>query len=296
MKIALLARNHRLYSHKRLQQAAQDRGHELDMIDTLSCYLSLASGNSQVFVNGEPLNEYDAVIPRIGASATVYGRAVLRQFQTRGVWALNRSEGIGCAADKLQTMQVLARAGVKLPLTTFAHDPKHARQVLQAAGGAPVIIKLLEGSLGMGVILAETERTAISIIKAFTGARVNILIQRYVKESGGSDVRALVIGNRVVASMMRAPAKGEFRSNLHRGGHAQQVELSPAEAEMSVQAAKAVGLNVCGVDLLRSNDGPLVLEVNSSPGLEGIETHTGIDIAGAIIEFVETNFNSQANG
>ncbi|MGB7184001.1 MAG: 30S ribosomal protein S6--L-glutamate ligase [Burkholderiaceae bacterium] len=286
MKFALLARVHRLYSHQRLKQAAIERGHEFDMIDTLGCYLSLRDGRADVHALGQPPSHYDAVIPRIGASALTYGLAVVRQFQAEGVTVLNRSGGIAAAGDKLHSMQKLAREGVDMPLTTFAQDPNQAQAVLDTVGGAPVIIKLLEGSLGMGVILAETNATAISIIRAFRGANVNILVQQFVAESAGTDIRALVVGDEVVAAMKRTGLKGEFRSNLHRGGSAESVDLSAEETAAAIRAARTIGLRVGGVDMLRSNRGPVVLEVNATPGIEGIEKATGIDVAGKIIELL----------
>ncbi len=289
MKIALLAENHKLYSHKRLQEAAEARGHELDMIRTLRCYMNIASRRPEIYYNGEKLEHYDAVIPRIGASVTFYGTAVLRQFEMMGVYPLNESVGIGRSRDKLRSMQLLARDGIGLPVTTFAHDPKQTDEVLKLAGGAPTVIKLLEGTQGIGVVLADTDRSAKSVIEAFRGAGVNILIQEFIKEAGGADIRAFVVGGKVIAAMKRTGAEGEFRSNLHRGGSAQLVKLSPEERSTAVRSAKSMGLNVCGVDMLRANHGPVVMEVNSSPGLEGIEEATGKDIAGIIIEFLEKN-------
>lgn len=289
MKIALLAQNHELYSHKRLKEAAEMRGHELDMIKTLRCSMNIAARRPEIYYNGNKLPKYDAVIPRIGASITFYGLAVLRQFEMQGVYPLNESVAIGRSRDKLRSMQLLARDGISLPVTTFAHDPKQTDEVLQLAGGAPLVVKLLEGTQGIGVVLADTDRSAKSVIEAFRGAGVNILVQEFIKEAGGTDIRALVVGGKVVAAMKRTGAPGEFRSNLHRGGSAEVVRLSPEERSTAVRAAKSMGLNVCGVDMLRSNHGAVVMEVNSSPGLEGVEKATGKDIAGAIIEFLEKN-------
>lgn len=289
MKIAMLARNANLYSHQRLKEAAEARGHSLDIINTLRCYMNIASRRPEIYYNGQKLEGYDAVIPRIGASVTFYGTAVLRQFEMMGVYPLNELVGIGRSRDKLRSMQLLARDGIGLPVTTFAHDPKQTEEVLKLAGGAPLVIKLLEGTQGIGVVLADTDRSAKSVIEAFRGADVNILVQEFIKEAGGTDIRALVVGNKVVAAMKRSGAEGEFRSNLHRGGSAQVIKLSPEERSTAIRAAKSMGLNVCGVDMLRSNHGPVVMEVNSSPGLEGVEKATGIDIAGAIIEFIEKN-------
>jgi ribosomal protein S6--L-glutamate ligase len=289
MKLAMLARNPTLYSHRRLKEAAEERGHTLDIINTLRCYMNIASRRPEVYYNGEKLPLYDAVIPRIGASVTFYGLAVLRQFEMMGVYPLNESVGIGRSRDKLRSMQLLARDGIGLPVTTFAHDPKQTEEVIRLAGGAPVVVKLLEGTQGIGVVLADTERSAKSVIEAFRGADVNIMVQEFIKEAGGTDIRALVVGGKVVAAMKRTGAEGEFRSNLHRGGSAMSIKISPEERATAIRAAKSMGLNVCGVDMLRSNHGPVVMEVNSSPGLEGVENATGIDIAGKIIEFIEKN-------
>jgi len=287
MKIAMLARNAELYSHRRLKEAAEVRGHQLDIINTLRCYMNIASRRPEVYYNGEKLVGYDAVIPRIGASITFYGMAVLRQFEMQGVYPLNESVAIGRSRDKLRSMQLLARDGIGLPVTTFAHDPKQTEEVLELAGGAPVVIKLLEGTQGIGVVLADTKRSAKSVVEAFRGAGVNILLQEFIKEAGGTDIRAIVVGGKVVAAMKRTGVEGDFRSNLHRGGSAELIKLSPEERSTAIRSAKAMGLNVCGVDMLRANHGPVVMEVNSSPGLEGVEKATGLDIAGKIIEYIE---------
>ncbi|WP_353049786.1 30S ribosomal protein S6--L-glutamate ligase [Lutimaribacter degradans] len=289
MKIAMLTRNPRLYSHKRLVEAAEERGHTLDMINTLRCSMNIASRRPEIYYDGAKLPKYDAVIPRIGASITFYGLAVLRQFEMQGTYPLNESVAIGRSRDKLRSMQLLARDGIGLPVTTFAHDPKKAEEVMSLAGGTPVVIKLLEGTQGIGVVLADTNRSAKSVIEAFRGAGVNILVQEFIKEAGGTDIRAFVIGGKVVAAMKRTGAEGEFRSNLHRGGSAASIKITPEERSTAVRAAKSMGLNVCGVDMLRSNHGPVVMEVNSSPGLEGVEKATGKDIAGMIIDFIGKN-------
>ncbi len=294
MKIAMLARNAELYTHKRLKEAAEEREHRLDIINTLRCYMNIASRRPEVYYNGEKLEGYDAVIPRIGASVTFYGMAVLRQFEMQGVYPLNESVAIGRSRDKLRSMQLLARDGIGLPVTTFAHDPKQTEEVLELAGGAPVVIKLLEGTQGIGVVLADTKRSAKSVVEAFRGAGINILLQEFIKEAGGTDIRAIVVGKRVVAAMKRTGAAGDFRSNLHRGGSAELIKLSPEERSTALRAAKSMGLNVCGVDMLRSNHGPVVMEVNSSPGLEGVEKATGLDIAGKIIEYIEKNAKPNA--
>jgi ribosomal protein S6--L-glutamate ligase len=287
MKIAMMARNAGLYSHRRLVEAAEARGHEIKVIDTLRCYMNIASRRPEIYYNGEKLEGFDAVIPRIGASITFYGLAVLRQFEMMGVYPLNESVAIGRSRDKLRSMQLLARDGIGLPVTTFAHDPRQTEEVLKLAGDAPLVIKLLEGTQGLGVVLADTNRSAKSVIEAFRATNTNILIQEFIKEAGGTDIRALVIGGKVVAAMKRTGAEGEFRSNLHRGGSAKVVKLTPEERSTAVRAAKSMGLAVCGVDMLRANHGAVVMEVNSSPGLEGVEKATGIDIAGKIVEHLE---------
>ncbi len=287
MKIALLCRNENLYSHKRLVEAAEKRGHEIDVIDHLRCYINITSNRPTIRYRGEVLPKYDAVIPRIGASVTFYGTAVLRQFEMMGVYPLNESVAISRSRDKLRSMQLLARKGVGLPVTVFAHKTSRAEEIIEMAGGAPVIIKLLEGTQGIGVVLGETQKAAESIIQAFGGVNTNILVQQFIKEAGGSDLRCFVIGDKVVAAMMRTGKEGDFRSNLHRGGTAEMVKITPTERLTAVTAAKAMGLRVCGVDLLRANHGPVVMEVNSSPGLEGLENATGKDVAGMIIDFME---------
>ena len=289
MKIAMMARNPNLYSHKRLVEAAAERGHRMDIINTLQCYMNITSHRPELRYKGEKLTGYDAVIPRIGASITFYGLAVLRQFEMMGVYPLNESVAIGRSRDKLRSLQLLARDGIGLPVTGFANSAKFADDVIKIAGGAPVVIKLLEGTQGIGVVLGETHNSAKSVIEAFGGAKINILVQEFIKEAGGMDIRCLVVGDKVVASMKRQGAEGDFRSNLHRGGSAQTIKITPEERSTAVRSAKAMGLNVCGVDMLRSNHGSVVMEVNSSPGLEGVEKATGIDIAGKIIEFLEKN-------
>ncbi|MBQ0771173.1 MAG: 30S ribosomal protein S6--L-glutamate ligase [Sphingomonadales bacterium] len=289
MKIAMLARNPNLYSHKRLVEAAEHRGHTLDILNTTRCTVHIASHRPTITYNGDKLEGYEAVIPRIGASITNYGTAVLRQFEMAGVWPLNESVAIGRSRDKLRSMQIFAKYGLGLPLTAYANDPKQAEEIIRAVNGPPVVIKLLEGTQGIGVVLAETMSSAKSVIEAFRGANVNILVQEFIKEAGGTDIRALVVGGKVVAAMKRTGAADDFRSNLHRGGSAQIVKITPEERLTALRAAKHMGLNVCGVDMLRSNHGPVIMEVNSSPGLEGIENATGKDVAGQIIEFIEKN-------
>lgn len=287
MKLAMLARNPELYSHQRIVAAARARGHEIDIVDTLKCYMNIASHRPEVRYKGRSLEGYDAVIPRIGASVTFYGLAVLRQFEMMGVYPLNESVAIGRSRDKLRCLQLLSRKGIGLPVTAFAHATSQPDDLIDMVGGTPLVIKLLEGTQGIGVVLAETRSSAKSMIEAFGGVEANILVQEFIKEAGGADIRAFVIGGKVVASMLRQGAPEEFRSNLHRGGKAQEVKITPEERSTAVRAAKTMGLNVCGVDMLRSNHGPVVMEVNSTPGLEGIELATGKDIAGMIIEFLE---------
>jgi len=289
MKIALLSRNRTLYSTRRLIEAARQRGHEVRVLDVLRCYMNVTSLRPEIHYKGETLTDFDAVIPRIGASVTFYGTAVLRQFEMMGVYPLNESVAITRARDKLRALQLLARKGIGLPVTGFAESPDDVQDLIKMVGGAPVVIKLLEGTQGIGVVLAETQQAAESVIEAFMGMRANILVQEFIKEARGADLRCFVIGDRVVAAMKRQAKEGEFRSNIHRGGSASLIRITPQERETAVRAAKIIGLNVAGVDILRSSHGPLVLEVNSTPGLEGIETATGKDIATMIIQFMEKN-------
>ncbi|WP_019895382.1 30S ribosomal protein S6--L-glutamate ligase [Hydrogenovibrio halophilus] len=289
MNIAILSRNAELYSTRRLIEAAKERGHEVKVVDALRCYMNITANSPKVHYKGEVLDGFDAIIPRIGASVTFYGTAVLRQFEMMGVYPLNESVAISRSRDKLRSLQLLSRRGVGLPVTGFAHSPDDVDDLLQTVGGAPVVIKLLEGTQGKGVVLAETHSAAESVIEAFQGLKANILVQEFIKEAKGADLRCFVIGGKVVASMKRQAKEGEFRSNLHQGGSATLIRITPEERATAVRAAKIMGLNVCGVDLLRSNHGPVVMEVNSSPGIEGIETATGKDIAGQIITFIEKN-------
>lgn len=290
MRIALLSRSTtRLYSNKRLVEAARERGHEIEIVHTLKCYMDIASNDPSVHLNGKELPFYDAVIPRIGASITFYGCAVLRQFEVMGTYPLNESVAITRSRDKLRSLQLLARAGVGLPLTGFAHSTKNTKDLIELVNGTPLVIKMLEGTQGKGVVLAETYKAAETIIDAFRQLNANFLVQEFIKEAKGSDIRCLVIGGKVVAAMMRTAKEGEFRSNLHRGGTAKIVKLNPIERTTAIRSAKKMGLNVAGVDLLRSSHGPVVMEVNSSPGLEGIEQATGKDVAGLIIKYLEDN-------
>lgn len=299
MKIAILSRNKKLYSTKRLVEAAQQRGHEVDVIDTLHCYMDITSNKPAVRFKGKELPKYDAVIPRIGASVTFYGTAVVRQFEMMGTFSVNESVAISRSRDKLRSMQLLSRKGIGLPRTGFARQPDNIKDLIKNVGGAPVVIKLLEGTQGIGVVLGETEKAAESIIEAFMGLDANILVQEFIKEAGGADLRCFVVGDQVVAAMKRQGAEGEFRSNLHRGGSAQLITLSAEEEKTALAAAKAMGLGVCGVDILQSNNGAVVMEVNSSPGLEGIENASEQDIAGMIIEYIEKNaapFKTETQG
>jgi len=287
LKIAVLSRNTRLYSTKRLVEAGLKRGHDLYVIDPLRCYMNISVHNPEIHYKGRKLEDFDAVIPRIGQSVTFYATAVLRQFEMIGVFSLNESVAISRARDKLRSLQLLARKGIGMPVTGFAHSPDDTDDLLAIVGDVPLIIKLTEGSQGQGVVLAETRHAAESVIDAFRGLDAHFLVQEFIKESRGTDIRCFVIGNKVVASMKRKARKGEFRANLHRGGTAEALSITPAERDMAVKAAKIMGLNVAGVDLIRSTKGSLVLEVNSSPGLEGIEAATQKNIAGEIIAFIE---------
>jgi ribosomal protein S6--L-glutamate ligase len=289
MKIALLARNPHLYTHRRICEAARALGHEIEVLNTLRVSINITSKRPALYYRKRRLEDFNAVIPRIGASITLYGLAVLRQFEVMGVYPLNESVAIGRSRDKLRCLQLLARRGIGLPVTAYTNDPKQAEDIVDLVGGPPVVIKLLEGTQGIGVVLGETVKSAKSVIEAFRGADVNILVQQFIEEAAGADIRALVIGEKVVAAMQRQGPPGEFRSNLHRGGIGEKVRITPQERAMAVKAARTLGLNVCGVDMIRSKTGPLVMEVNSSPGIEGLEKATGIDVAGLMIEFLERN-------
>ena len=289
MRIAILSRNAKLYSTRRLVEAVEQRGHDVVVLDHLKCYMDIASHNPAVHYRGAELDYFDAVIPRIGASVTFYGSAVVRQFEMMGTYCLNESVAITRSRDKLRSLQILARAGIGLPVTAFANSTDSTADLIEIVGGAPLVVKLLESTQGKGVVLCETRSAAEAIIEAFRGLKANFLVQEYIKEAGGADVRCFVIGNKVVAAMKRQAAAGEFRSNLHRGGSASLIRLTPEERSTAVRAAQRMGLNVSGVDILRSNHGPVVLEVNSSPGLEGIEDATGRDVAGLIVKFIENN-------
>ena len=289
MKIAILSKSPNIHSTKRLVQAATQRGHEVRVVDHVRCFMDITSDRPSLHYQDEEFaaEHFDAVIPRIGASVTFYGTAVVRQFEMMGVYSVNESVAITRSRDKLRSLQLLSRRGVGIPVTAFARSPDDVPGLIREVGGAPLVIKLLEGTQGIGVVLAETRTAAKSVIQGFMGLSANILVQEYIKEAGGSDIRCFVVGGKVIAAMQRTAPEGEFRSNLHRGGSASLVKLTPKERRTAVNAAKIMGLNVCGVDLLRSNRGPLVMEVNSSPGIGGIEAATGKDVANLIIEFIE---------
>ena len=289
MKIGILSTNKNLYSTRRLVEAGVERGHEMPVINHKRAYMNITSHNPSIHIKGDNISGIDAIIPRIGASVSFYGTAVVRQFEMMGVYSVNESVAITRSRDKLRAVQLLSRRGIGLPVTGFANSPDDTEDLLQFVGGAPVVIKLLEGTQGVGVVLAETKKAAESVIEAFSGLKANFMVQEFIKEAGGSDIRCLVVGDKVVAAMKRQGKEGEFRSNLHRGGSAKLIKITPEERSTAVRSAKVMGLNVAGVDLLRSNHGPVVMEVNSSPGLEGIEKATNKDVAGLIIEFIEKN-------
>lgn len=291
MKLAILSRNKKLYSTNSLYEAAVARGHEVRVIDYVKCHMEITSLRPSIYLGEEKLTGFDAIIPRIGATYTFFGCAVVRQFEMMNVYSINESVAISRSRDKLRSLQLLARKGIGLPVTTFAHDPRATGQLVKQVGGAPVVIKLLEGTQGVGVVLAETTKAAESVIEAFRGLNANILAQEFIKEAGGADLRCFVVGGKVVAAIKRQGKEGEFRSNLHRGGSASVIKITPEERSTAARAAKIMGLNVAGVDLLRSNHGPVVMEVNSSPGLEGIETATGKDVAGMIIKLIENQIS-----
>jgi len=297
MKIAILSRKHNLYSTRRLVEASLARGHQADTIDTMRCYMNITSSQPTIHYKGKELENYDAVIPRVGASVTFYGAAVIRQLEMMGVFCVNDSVAITRARDKLRSLQLLSKKGIGLPSTGFAHSLDEIQDLIKMVGGPPLVIKFLEGTQGIGVILVETAKAARSVLEAFLGLKVNIMVQEYIKEAGGADIRCLVVGNKVVAAMQRqAKSPEEFRSNLHRGGVAKPVEITEEERSMAIRATQIIGLNVAGVDIVQSNNGPLIMEVNASPGLEGIEKITGIDVASEIIKFIETGIDNSGKG
>jgi len=287
MKIAILSRKASLYSTTRLVEAAKKRGHEVKVIDHLRCYMNITSHSPSIHYKGKELEKFDAIIPRIGASVTFYGSAIVRQFEMMGVYSANESVSIHRSRDKLRSLQLLARKGIGLPVTSFGHSPDDIEDLIKVVGGPPLIVKLIEGTQGVGVVLCETYQAAKSVIQSFRNLQAHFLVQEYIEESRGSDIRCFVIGSKVVGAVMRKGQEGEFRSNLHRGGAACAVKITPEERASAVEAAQTLGLNIAGVDILRSNHGPVVIEVNSSPGLKGIETVTKLDIASMIIEFIE---------
>lgn len=287
MKIAILSRNKKLYSTRRLVEAAESLGHTVEVLDYLHCYMNVTSSNPSIHYKGEDLGMFDAIIPRIGATRTFYGSAVVRQFESMGVYSINSSLAITRSRDKLRSHQLLSMKGLDMPVTGFASTPTNVDDLIEIVGGAPLVIKLTEGTQGVGVVLAETKKAAESVLQTLMGLKANVIVQEFIKESKGSDMRCFVVGDKVVASMERVAEEGEFRANIHRGGNARPIKITKKEREIAVKAAKVMGLAVAGVDMLRSKRGPLVLEINSSPGLEGIESATKKDIAKHIIEYIE---------
>lgn len=287
LRIAILSRNPRAYSTRRLREACVGRGHQPKVLNTLRFSMEVEQGQPQLFFKNKRLSRYDAVVPRIGASITMYGTAVVRQFEQMGVFTLNSSTAISVSRDKLRSIQILSRHNLGIPPTAFVRDRRSVLHAIEQVGGAPVIIKLLEGTQGIGVILADSTKVAEAIIETLQSARQNVLIQKFVRESRGRDIRALVVGNRVVAAMRRLAGEEEYRANVHRGARAEPILLEPSYERVAIHAAQIMGLRVAGVDLLETHDGPQILEVNSSPGLEGIETATGIDVADHIVEHLE---------
>ncbi len=296
MRIVILSRNSKLYSTKRLKEAAESRGHEARVLDHLKCTVIGEHNNPRILYEGEELKDVDAVIPRIGASVTFYGTAVVRQFEMQGVFSVNSSISIVRSRDKLRSLQIFSRHDIGIPKTIFTNHPKNVEVLIREIGGAPCVIKLLEGTQGIGVVLVETKKAAKSVVEAFHGLKANMLIQEFIAEAGGADIRAFVVNGKVVGAMKRQGAEGEFRSNLHRGGTAVKVRLTAAQRQLALRAVKAMGLTMAGVDMLESSRGPLVLEVNSSPGLEGIEKATGKDVAASVIEFIESNVGKNRRG
>ena len=287
MKIGILSRSSQLYSTSRMRAVCEKRGHQVQIINPLRCYMNVSKRHPEIHYQGQVLENFDAIIPRIGTSITFYGTAVVRQFEMMDVYSLNNETSINRSRNKLVSMQMLAQHGIPMPRTGFADSPGDTEDLLDLVGGVPVVIKLTEGTQGMGVVLAETKKAAESVIEALRGLQATFLVQEYIEEANGADIRCFVIGNEVVASMKRHAKEGDFRSNLHRGGYAIAEKISAEERKIAIQASQILGLDVAGVDLLRSNNGPLVLEVNSSPGLEGIEKSTGIDVASKMIDYLE---------
>lgn len=284
-----MSRKESLYSTRRLKEAIIARGHQARVIDHMRCYMNIMSHKPSIHFDGKCIDDLDAIIPRIGASTTFFGTAVVRQFEMMGIYSVNESVAISRSRDKLRSLQLLSREGIGLPITVFGNSKINVDDLIEMVGGAPLVIKLLEGTQGIGVVLAETKNAAESVINAFNGVRVDVLVQEYIKEAKGRDIRCFVLGDEVIAAMQRSAKPGEFRSNLHLGGTAEMVELTPAERLTAVRSAQIMGLNLAGVDIIRSNQGPVVLEINSSPGLEGIEKITGQDIANEIVKYIEKN-------
>jgi ribosomal protein S6--L-glutamate ligase len=293
MRLVILSRQSTLYSTNALVQAALQRGHDVRVMDTLLFDIRVSRQGPELFYQGEPVRDIDAVIPRIGASITFYGLAVVRQLEMMGVYCVNESQAIARSRDKLRSLQILSRHDIGLPPTVFTRQAEHINDCIERVHGPPVVVKLLQGTQGIGVVLAESARAASSVIEAFHGLEQNILIQKFISEAEGTDIRALVVGRRVVAAMRRQAVAGEFRTNIHRGGTAKKVRLSPEARKAAIAAARVLGLRVAGVDLIESSEGPMVMEVNSSPGLEGIQTTTGVDVAGAIIEYIERELSPE---
>ncbi|MFT6985040.1 MAG: ribosomal protein S6--L-glutamate ligase [Psychromonas sp.] len=295
MKIAILTIEPNSYSIQRLKAEGEDHGHEVDVIDTLHCYMDITSSRPTVRYHGQELPRYDAVIPRISAAIMFYGTAVARQFEVMGTFNVNESVAISRSRDKLRSLQLLSRKGIGLPRTGFANKPDDIKDLIRNVGGAPVVIKLLEGTQGIGVVLAGTAKAAESIIEAFMGLQANILVQEFIKEANGAAIRCLIVGGKVVAAMKRQSSEGDFRSNLHLSNTAEVFKLSKSERETAIKAAKVIGLNLCSVDLLQSKNGPMVIEVNSSPGLQAIEKATGKNVAAMVIKFIEKNAKPNSN-
>ena len=287
MKIALLSRNKNLYSTNRLYNAATKRGHSVDVIDYLRCYINIGENQTAIYYNGQKLNAYDAVLPRIGASQTSYGTAIVRQFEMLSNYCVNKSDAIIASRDKLRSLQILAKYGIDIPITGYASHTMDIHDVIEKIGKTPLIMKLLQGTQGNGMVLAETMKAAESVMKAFKQVDADILVQEFIKESSGIDIRVIVVGNKVVTAMQRVAPEGEFRSNVHQGAATEHINLTIEEEEMAIKSTKVLGLSIAGVDLMRSKRGPLVLEVNSSPGLQGIELLTGSDVAGEMISYIE---------
>jgi ribosomal protein S6--L-glutamate ligase len=289
MNIVILSRNANLYSTRRLLEAAEERGHKARILDHLKCDIVIEQNNPLIYYKGEKLNNIDAIVPRIGASVTFYGSAVVRQFEMMNVFTTTNSQALVRSRDKLRSLQLLARSGVGLPKTAFTNYSKEEKNLVEVVGGAPLVIKLLEGTQGVGVVLAETKKAAQSVIEAFHNLKARVIVQEFIKEAKAADIRAFVVNGEVVGAMKRQGKEGEFRSNLHQGGTATVVKLSRAEKSAALKATQAMGLSIAGVDMLQSSRGPLILEVNSSPGLEGIEKATHVNVAGKIIEYIEMN-------